>query len=106
MKILLTLFVLLFSSSVVQSDQIVYSTDSLKYLCIESDEDYAEGICVGYIRAHIEILIIEKEFCQNFLNRKDDIDDLVEIIISNLKLYDNSTYPSMFIGETLSKQFC
>ena len=66
-------FVLFFSlsffiSNHVLSERIYYSTGSLKLACIESKdsdiEDYAEGICFGYIRANIETLFTEsRKWC-------------------------------------------
>ena len=111
-KILIITFIfnIFFYVTSAQSEVIYYSTDSLKIACFEKTnteiEDYAEGICFGYIRAKIETLFFEDRLCQNLLNREDDLDKYVDIVMSNLSFANDRDYPMDFIQDILSKQFC
>lgn len=112
MKFYFVLFLLLFflMSNQVLSERIYYSTGSLKLACIESEDsdvsDYAEGICFGYIRANLETLFNQKLLCDSLLNRNDSLDDLTDLIISNLKFAKEKDVPIIFIHEILTSQFC
>ena len=111
-KILIITFIfnIFFYVTSVQSEVIYYSTDSLKIACFEKKnteiEDYAEGLCFGYIRAIIETLFLEDRLCQNLLNREDGLDKYIDIVMSNLSFANDRDYPMDFIQDILSKQFC
>ena len=107
--IIFYLFIFLFSKTVL-SEQIFYTTGSLKLACIESAgtevANYADGICFGYTRANIEFLFLEELVCQELLNRDDDFDDYVDLIIDNLKFADDNELPIVYIQDILLKYFC
>ena len=84
----------------------VYSIDDLKKFCIEDFNQYMNhGICFGYIGANIEIWFLKRSF-QNFIDRKHEIDDMIEIIRGYLRTLDNTRPTNVFIRETLNKEFC